>query len=121
MSESSDSVLCLEVSHKVTHESYNNLYLPALRKIFEKYGEVRILYFYPDPERFPGWEESAAKQDLENVIEYGKHVGKIALVDAPDMVKKRWDLISPLLRGEVRNFSGKDLEKAVAWIQPNKE
>ena len=117
MPESEGPVLCLEVTQPVLLEAYNNMYIPALTSIYEQYGEVRILYYYPSPENFPGWEETAAAQDLKNFTEHGHNVKKVALVNAPNKVAQRWDLMSPLLGGEVREFSVEEFDTALKWIK----
>lgn len=118
MEESEGPVLCLEVTTKVTLDAYQNMYIPALSDIFERFGEVRVLYYYPNPENFPGWEEEAAVEDFKNFTEYGHHVKKIALVNAPDKVAQRWDLLSPLLGGPVHEFGKDEFDKALQWIKP---
>ncbi len=117
MEESEGPVLCIEVNSGVSSKLYNDMYLPAWKKAVEKYGEIRILFYYPTPDQFPGWEEKTAKQDLAHYTEHGRELKKVALVNAPSKVTQRWDLLTPLLGGNVREFEKTDFQEALKWIK----
>ncbi len=115
--ESEGPVLALEINEPVTFEIYNNFYLPALRDLFTRYNEVRVLYFYPAPDTFPGWEMEAADLDLKMKTEYGHFAKKVALVNAPPSAVQRWTLVKPLIGGEVKIYKKEELQDALAWVK----
>lgn len=117
LDNSEGPVLCIEVRHPVSYEQYTTMYIPSLTERYKKYGEVRVLYYYPEPDKFPGWEPEAAEEDLKNFTTHGKAVTKIALINAPYKVAQRWDLMSPLLGGPVREFEDGEFDEALAWIK----
>ncbi len=117
MPESEGPLLCVEINAPITLEAYNDLYIPAMREIFEKYGEVRALYYYPDPDSCVTWEEKAAALDLQLTADKGHHVKKVALVNPPEKVIVRWMIKQPLLGGEVKIFDQSDLKEAVVWAK----
>ena len=117
MPETAGPVLCLEVRHKVREEFHSSTYIPLLEKMYKEHGEIRILYYYPEPESFPGWEEKAALNDFDYFTANGKRFAKIAIVNAPKNVAQRWDFMSPLLGGELREFDKSELNDAQNWIK----
>ncbi|PZP55070.1 MAG: hypothetical protein DI586_07990 [Micavibrio aeruginosavorus] len=118
MPESEGNVLCIEVRGLVTYEYYAGMYLENLKKIMEKHGKARLLFFYPDPENFIGWETKAADADFSTFNEYAKDIEKTAIINPPQIVSQRWDFRMPILGGEFREFeTAQDLPEALEWIK----
>ena len=121
MPESKGNVLCIEVRGLVTYDYYIGMYLKNLRKILQDFGKARLLFYYPDPDHFLGWETKAADVDFSTFNDYAKDIEKIAIVNTPAIVSQRWDFRLPLLGGEFREFEKKeDLSEALAWIKNDK-
>ena len=117
MPQSEGNVLCIEAKDIVTLDYYTNIFLKNLCKIFEDYGDARLLFYYPDPDNFPGWESAAAELDLSKFAEYSGRITKVALIDPPEKVSQRWDFRLPLLGGEFREFEKGELDQALDWIK----
>lgn len=117
MEESEGSLLCFEVIHPVMLDSYNSIYADVVTKLYEEYGEVRLLFFYPDPDNFPGWDPQAAAEDLQNHTKRGHIIKKVALINAPAKVAQRWQLIQPLLGGPAREFGEGKFDEALEWVK----
>ena len=118
MPESERNILCIEVHGLVTHEYYLEMYLKNLKNILQEYGKARLLFYYPDPKDFIGWEPEAADADFSTFNEYAENIEKTAIVNAPDIVSQRWDFRISLLGGEFREFeSPEDLPAALKWIK----
>lgn len=117
MEQSEGSLLCVEAADAVTLDYYQNFYLPPLEKIFAKFGHASILFYYPDRDSFPGWSEEAADLNIQKLTEFGRKIQKVALVDPPEKVASRWNLLSPLISGDIKIFGKGQLDQALAWIK----
>ncbi len=118
MPESENNVLCIEVQGLVTYEYYTEMYLANLKKILEKFEKARLLFFYPDPDNFIGWENKAADVDFSTFNQYAKNIEKTAIVNPPAKVSQRWDFRMPVLGGEFREFDkAEDLPDALKWVK----
>lgn len=112
--ESSGCLLCIIVDKPISLEGYTQNFLPRAQQIIEEYGELRLLVDY---EFYQGWEEEAARLDMANVIEGGKFLTRIALINPPDRVVFQVKLKEPLLGGEIRIFNRDQLAEAMVWVK----
>ncbi len=118
MPESEGNLLCIEVRGLVTYEYYIEIYLKSLKQILQDFGKARLLFFYPDPENFIGWEKKAADIDFSTFNEYAKKIEKTAIINPPKSVSQRWDFRMPILGGEFHEFEkAEDLPAAIEWIK----
>jgi hypothetical protein len=119
MDESGGSLLCIEVHREVEYDYYTGKYLPEWDRIFGEYGELRLLFYYPEPELFIGWDERAAEMDFERHLQRGREVRRVALINPPDQVRARWHILKALIGGELRVFDPEEREAALAWVKPS--
>ena len=118
MPETEGNILCTEARGLVTYEYYVDIYLARLEKIIQEFGKARLLFFYPDPDNFKGWEKTAADVDFSKFNEYSQYIEKVALINPPKSVSQRWDFRMPILSGEFREFEKvEDLAEALEWIR----
>ena len=100
--ESKDNILCVEIGEVISSSSYNEILEPAIKKILAHHDQARLLIHYSAD--LPGWEEKAARKDLENMAHIGPRLSKIALINAPEQTLIKWTTLKPLVSGEVRYF-----------------
>jgi universal stress protein A len=110
LDRSTDAVLGVKASGKLTHADYQQL-IPKLEQIIEAHGRVRVLVELED---CTGWELAAAWDDLKFVFRHGRDVERCAVVG-----KSRWQkwlarLSRPFVN--VRYFPREQLEQAWQWV-----
>lgn len=113
MDETKGPVLCYRATRAVTNELYSN-YIERVQAAIAEYGEFRLLISYKN---FPGWDEPAAEKDLAFYAEYGRHMKKLALVNAPDKEIMAKLLRKNIIGGEMKLFSEDRLADALEWIK----
>jgi hypothetical protein len=112
--ESDDKAFCYAVNGRITRQAYDSSFVPGLEEIRQKRGAVyMVVYFY----NYEGWDESAMISDLETHLEYGRHVKRIAFVNAPEKFKLKMKLMDEHTAGEVRYFDEDDYDSAVSWVK----
>ncbi len=113
MPQTTDRVICIEVDKPISKEGYEENFLPRVVEMIKKHGEIRILVHYKE---FHGWEESAAKLDLQASAEYHSKLKKIALVNTPEKEIFHRKFKQKILGGDVQFFNKDELEKAIEWV-----
>lgn len=114
MPETDDRTVCMEVDKPISLEGYKDNFLPHVENIMEKHGELRILVYFKE---YKGWEEEAAKFDIEQTLHYGKHITKLAYVNPPEKIIFANKVRKPLIKGEIKFFEEKELSKAIDWVK----
>lgn len=115
MSESAGNVLGVRLSGKVTDEDYEKVFIPALEKIIADSGKVRVVY-YMDAE-FEGWNAGAMWDDAKFGLKHRNDFEKIAVVGGPIWAEWGTKLAGHLVSGEVKTYSGAELNDAWTWIR----
>lgn len=106
--------MCYEISKPISLEGYQGNFLGLAQKIIATYGEFRLLLYYTD---YQGWEEQAAELDLKHYAEMGRHMTKLALVNAPEKELMARMIRNPLTNAELRFFAQNRLQEALEWVK----
>lgn len=114
MEESEGCLLCYTVNQPVDSEGYKNRFLPLAQKIIAEYGELRFFVVY---EEYKGWEEEAARMDVNTAMELGKYYGRMALINPPQSVVFQRKLKDSLYGGEYRIYTMDQFDEALAWVK----
>lgn len=114
MPQTDDKALCIQVERTISSEGYEENFLPRINKMIDEYDEIRLLIYY---KKFQGWEEEAAKNDMETTARFGRKIAKMALVNPPQKEIFQSTIKKPILTGEIRLFEEKNLDKAIEWIK----
>ncbi|MCG6867151.1 MAG: STAS/SEC14 domain-containing protein [Gammaproteobacteria bacterium] len=115
MPRSEGKVLGVQASEKLTDDDYTETFIPALQKMIDEYGGVRVLVYMDDS--FTGWEPAALLDDAKFGLKNAKAFEKVAIVGGPDWVGWSVNLFKPFFKGEIRVFDGDELDEAWGWIQ----
>lgn len=115
MPESSNNVVGVKASGKLTDIDYKQDLIPKLEGFFSRYGKLDVL-FYMD-EAFEGWDLEAAWDDASYGLKHRADFGKLAIVGGPAWVGLCIKLSGFLMKGEIRLFSGDALAHAWSWIK----
>jgi len=115
LDKSHDDILAVEAFDKLTHEDYEQVWVPALDKLINEYGQVSCL-LYMD-EDFKGWETQAIVDDAKFGFKHCKSFKKIALVGGPSYVTAGVKMFSVFLKFEIKCFDTDELEEAWEWLE----
>lgn len=114
--KSSNEVLAIRASGKLSADDYEKILIPKLNVLFEEHKRVRLLVDFADD--FACWSSAeAAWDDAKIGLEHPNDFEKIALVDAPDWVKWGMKFYCLFFRGEVKAFPRETEEEAWAWVR----
>ncbi len=113
--ETEGNLLCVEIGERVTLKDYQEIFEPAMKTLFGAHDSARAVISYTRP--FLGWDLDAAEYDIAMMTKLGRKVTKVALVHPPETVINRWQLLKPLLSGEVRIFQEGELNDALTWAK----
>ncbi len=103
----------IKVSGKLTHQDYQKYLIPALEKIVDKQGKIKLLIEAQD---FHGWEWQAAFDDLITGVQYSKKFTKVAIVGNQEWKRTLSKLFSFIVSDEVCYFTDDELPSARDWI-----
>lgn len=115
LDKSHDDILAVEAFGKLTHEDYEEVWIPALEKLINEYGKISVL-LYMD-ENFKGWETQAIIDDTKYGFKRSKFFKKIALVGGSSYVNAGVKLFSLFLKFEIECFDADELEEALEWLE----
>lgn len=113
--KSHDNVLGIKGTGKITASDYENILIPKLDEIMEKYGRGRFLYYLP--EEFEGFELGAMWDDAKYAGGHSDKFDKIALVGGPKWVEWTTKMADHFIKGEVKAFGVNELEEAWKWME----
>lgn len=110
---STDTAIWFLINKPISKEGYEMNFLPRLKQVMETQGEARIGLVFDE---YKGYEKQAVASDMEALIQYGKHVKKIAMVNPPEKVILQFKFKEPLISGEIQYFDAAEKDKAIAWL-----
>jgi hypothetical protein len=66
MPETTDRTLCMMVDRPISADGYKENFLPRVKNMLERYGEIRCLIYFKN---YQGWEEAAAAMNFSASID----------------------------------------------------
>jgi hypothetical protein len=115
MPESGGKIVGLRATGKLTDQDYQEVLIPSLEALINQHGKVRLLCYMDD--EFSGVEAGAIWDDAKFFLPHKDDIEKMAIVGGPEWIKLIMKLFAPLMKGEVKVFSGEQLSKAWEWIR----
>ncbi|WP_319585065.1 STAS/SEC14 domain-containing protein [uncultured Pseudodesulfovibrio sp.] len=113
MEQSSDRMLAVRATGKLTDLDYSDIWIPALEKIIAEYGRAdALLFMEPD---FQGWEPRALWDDARFGLAHRKEFRKLAVVGGPAWVRWGVKLGELLMDCEVKLYPTEKLDQALEW------
>jgi hypothetical protein len=113
--ESEGKIIGLRASGKLTDQDYQEVLIPSLETLINQHGKVRLLCYMDD--KFTGVEAGAILDDAKFFLPHKDDFEKMAIVGGPKWVGLIMKLFVPLMKGNVKIFSGEQLSKAWEWIK----
>lgn len=114
MPETDDRTLCMQIDKPISKEGYRDNFIPRIKEIIDKHGEIRILIYF---KQYDGWEEQAAGFDIETTVQYGRYVKKLAFINPSEKMIFNNKIREPLIKGDTEYFEEEDLDKAIKWVK----
>lgn len=115
MPESEGKVIGLRATGKLTDQDYREVLIPSLEALINQHGKVRLLCFMD--EEFAGLEAGAMWDDARFFLHHKDDFEKMAIVGGPKWIELIMKLFAPLMKGDVKIFSGEQLSEAWKWIR----
>lgn len=115
MPQSSETVLAVQASGQLTHEDYENVFIPELNQAIEQNGSARVVIFMDAT--FEGWELQAAWDDAKFGIAHRNDFAKLAIVGGPRWVAWSAKLSEAFISGEIKMFELEQLAEAFEWVK----
>lgn len=113
--ETQSDLLAIRAEDKLTTEDYENIFVPQMNKLIEKYGKVRVLLIFS--EDFKGWELGALWEDAKVGLHHRNDFSKIAVVTDKKWLDWTAQLGAIIMNGQLKTFDPKEIENAFQWIQ----
>lgn len=111
---STEEALWFKIDKPISQEGFDNNFLPKIKGLLDSGSGMRIgLYF----EQYKGYERDAVGSELAALLEYGKYVNKIAVLNPPEKVILHFKLKQPLIEGEIKYFEMAQQDEAIAWLK----
>ncbi len=111
---SREDLLVAKGTGTLTKEDYEDVLIPAFKKIFQNNPKARFL-FQMD-EDFQGWDSDALKDYANFGFEHRNHFEKVAGVCGPKWVNWGMKLQSLFSDADVKSFNCDQNSEAMNWI-----
>ena len=114
LDESKGNVLLVKATDKLTVEDYEDVFIPKLMDLIDKYGNVKALLYLP--EEFKGWTLGAMWDDAKFGLRHRNDFEKVAVVGGAKWIQWGTKMASHLIKGEVKVFEMDELQTGIAWL-----
>ena len=115
MPETEGNVLVVKASKQLTSEDYEDIFIPQLKHLIDKFGEVRVVLFLDND--FIGWELGAAWDDAVFGLQHRHDFEKIAVVGDQQWLEWATKIGAYFIKGQVTTYETTEFQDAVAWIK----
>jgi hypothetical protein len=112
---SDGKVLGIQASGKLTSKDYEEVMVPQLEELINKFGQARFLCYVD--ETFAGLEMGAMLDDAKFFLKHKNDLEKLAVVGAAKWIEVMTKLFAHVMTGEVKTFPGEQLAAAWEWIK----
>jgi SpoIIAA-like len=109
-----DNVLGLDAKGEVRGEDYEQVVIPAVHRLLEAEGKVRLLYVLGS--EFHGFTAAAMWDDAKVGLEHPFSWERIAVVTDHDAYRRLFKAVGFLIPAKMRTFDLAELDAAKAWI-----
>ena len=114
LNKSKENVLLVKVTGKLTVDDYEDVFIPKLNELIDKYGKVKVLIYMP--EEFKGWTLGAMWDDAKFGFRHRKDLEKIAIVGGAKWIQWGTKVSSHLMKGQIKTFWIDELQTGINWI-----
>ena len=116
-SRSSESVLGIRASERITDADYTEVMVPKLEAMLRESGKIRLLMYF---DNFKGFEAKAMWEDAKFGLKHLRNIDdceKLAIVGEPAWIGKLTSIVGHLVPGEFESFRSTELEEAWEWVE----
>ena len=79
--ERDGNIICFQAKGKLTHNDYQQVFIPAMEQMIKEHGKIRVLLAMS--EEFHGWEPAAMWDDAKFGMKHRTDFEKCAVVGGP--------------------------------------
>ena len=113
LDETTDSLVCIKISGKLTDVEYK-AFIPRVESTIKEFGKIK---FYIDIIDLDGWEWRVAWDDFAFGIRHWSKFTKIAIVG-----QRRWERLAVWITNRINNadvrfYDGNETTEALNWVQ----
>jgi hypothetical protein len=112
---SEGNTLGIQASGKLTTKDYEEVMIPGLLELIDKFGKARFLCYVD--ETFSGMELGAMVDDAKFFFTHKNDLERMAIVGAARWIEVLTKFFANLMEGEVKTFAGEQLADAWDWIK----
>lgn len=113
--ETEGRTLVVKAAETLTRQDYENVFIPQLNQLIDKYGKIRVVIFLADD--FTGWELGAAWDDAVFGIKHRHDFEKVAVVSDKKWVEWGTKIGSYFIDGQVVTYTPTEFQDAVTWAK----
>ena len=107
-------VLAVRARGKITRADYEEVLIPAVKRMVQREGKVKLLYILGDG--FEGLTTGAAWDDAKLGILHMGDFARIAVVTDVEWIRMGMKMFAPMLRAPVQVFHNAEIDAAKDWI-----
>ena len=115
MPETEGNTLVVKATNRLTSEDYEEIFIPQLRQLIDKFGKIRAVLYLDDS--FTGWELGAAWDDAVFGIQHRHDFEKVAVVSDKDWVEWATKIGAHFIDGQIATYAPTEFQDAVAWVK----
>jgi stage II sporulation SpoAA-like protein len=109
-----ENVAAFRATGKVNENDYDNVLIPAVNAMVEKYGKINFLLVLDTD--LTDFSVAAILKDIGMSIKYYSKWHKIAVVSASNSLNAFTDIFGSIAPGESKGFVHEQLEDAKRWV-----
>jgi hypothetical protein len=109
-----DNVLGIKASGEITADDYRTVLVPAVKRVLEGEGKVRMLFVYD--EDVTGLSIGGAWQDTKLGLGHYTRWEKVAVVTNREWLRHSVDIFGYLVPGEMKAFTTEKEAEARTWV-----
>ncbi|MDD4915683.1 MAG: STAS/SEC14 domain-containing protein [Methylococcales bacterium] len=115
MQESEGKTLVVKATESLTHQDYEETFIPCLTQRIGEYGKIRVVFILA--ENFTGMEPGAVWDDAVFGVQHRHDFEKLAVVTDKRWVEWATKVGACFMDGQVVVYPPAELEAAVAWAK----
>ncbi len=109
------NIIIITAQGKISGDDYENIFMPALKELREKYDKLRLLYILG--KEYDGYEAEAMWDDAKVGMKDFTHFEKLGIVTNKKWIRGSIKAFSFLIPGEVKLYYIDQMDEANAWIR----
>ncbi len=116
MPQSEDDFVAVKVKGSLTHQDYQERFIPIMSEAIEKFGKIDVLFIFEESSMRIEW--GAIWDDCRFGLANRKNFRRVGVVGGPAWVRWFESVGSLLTTSKMRFFPQTALIEAMEWVHP---